>query len=366
MKTLLLFIFLLGISLSYSQQRVGTPDATSDLWENIDETGIQQINELVGQLSAAMDRLPPTVDRMAISELKVDKQEFSLGMSRFIRHQVESVFDRVGKKSVVSVPELRASQIVMTDSSFSLTKSIPDAEALWTLGRKLRLDAFLEGSVTRSPVGDVLLSLKLIKQETAEIIWAETFIAGPNKPKKTRQGLEFGVVAGLSIWPMDNFENGTIISSENLNFYKYYTELEVSEISNESKSIYVSYAIGAGLLSPVVDNPKDTLLSENISTHFEMRIGGDIHWIIKPKKDPSDGYDLALYTGLRATWNDFFTGNKFIIAQGGLAWRPTPHLALEIGANVFPLTSYMNARLTGSSIVNMGKVSYDTRIHYYF
>lgn len=338
-----------------------------------EETGrdIGQFAELRVQLEEAMETLPPTVRRVALHKLRFDREEFSASLVRYLQNMVEEVLARQGMKNVISSPELRTTRIVVTDTTFFLANALPNAEALWELGRKLRVEAFVEGSVTRSAEGDVILSLKMIRQESAEIIWNRNFVAGPNRSKAKHFSFEPFIYMAYNLWPVKEFEsnNGSNLSngqskrSDGLSMYRYYMEFGAQEAISESRRFFMSGVFGMGVHVPVADNVTDPDYS-TLGSKWHAQAGIDFTAVLLRKSSQDRGYALGMYLGSRAIFP-----NSLLSFQHGYSTRPTDHFGASIGVNWFPLNPRLSSSFTATEvdgIVHMEALAYEARIAYYF
>jgi hypothetical protein len=341
-----------------------------NVWTDESSSGMQQIRQLMNQLTQAMGTLPPDIERVAIYQLRVDRTYFSPGMARFIRSQIEEVFRKEGRRAVISSPELKTTKVVVDDTSFTMSNSIPDAEALWSLGRKLRVDAFVTGSVTRSDEGDVLLEIKLVKQLSAEIAWSENLVAGPNEKIADRNVVEWGVSGGFALWPVAKYTAGGVTTdTAKISYYLYQLEMTVGEPVTYNRRIYLSFAAGLGMWVPVAENQADTTY-DKLSFFMSVPLGAELLLVMVQKDDPREGYYLGMYGGARAVFP-----RKFLALQGGYSSRLTRHLGISLGASYHPFVRVMRPwsvtaglPLIGSEdyLLEMEQLHYDARIHYYF
>lgn len=364
MKQLLLLGFaytFLIIGVSFAQPQI-VFDKQGDVWKDQDDTGLQQMYDALNQLKEAVAELPPGVERVAIHQFKVDSKYFDKGMARFFKSQVEDVFRKSGRRDVVSAPELKTTRIVATDTSFSMSNAIPDAEALWVIGKKLRIDAFIQGSITRSKSGDLLMSLKLIKQSTAEILWSGNFIAGPNKQVSRDPSFKYAAVGGFGYWPVSKYTTTDTTLNKGIDLYNYYLEFTASEYITENRRFLLSLNVGLGTFVPVLDDPSDSELSK-VGWRMQASGGADFVLVLLKKPAEVEGYYLGMYGGAKAIFP-----HKFLVVNGGYIMQATPHLGVSLGANYLPLHSKFDAGTLSldNYVLEMEQISYDAKIYYFF
>jgi hypothetical protein len=338
------------------------PEQGGFLWTEKQAGTVDQIYDLMYQLGETMGTIPPGVGRIAVYHLSIDRREFTAGIARFMKSQIETVFRQKGRRQVVAAPGLKTTRITMTDSSFKMTNHLPNVETLWDVGRKLGIDAFIEGACTRTEEGDMLMSIKLIRQETGEIIWSENFAAGPNKVKRNIIKPEWGIMAGFSYWQIQSYDDGrSVVQNPDAKLYHYYFEGNVGEAVSHTRRFYLNLAGGVGFYVPVIENKRDSAF-EDLQIRMEIMAGPDLNIILAPKPDPREGYYASLLLGIRAVFP-----HKFMVTQIGLQSRLTRRLGLSIVASYYPLHRTFTPTLSASDfLLTMNTTAYDGRIHFYF
>lgn len=333
-----------------------------DVWDDQDDTGLQQMYDVLNQLKESVAELPPQVDRIAIHQFKVDRKYFDKGMARFFKSQIEDVFRKSGRREIVSAPELKTTRIIATDTSFSMSNAIPDAEALWVVGRKLRVDAFIQGSMTRSTSGDLLLSVKLIKQATAEILWSGNFIAGPNKRVSRDPSFKYAAVGGFGYMPVSSYTTQDTSITSGVDVYHYFFEATASEYITDNRRLMLSLNLGLGAYVPVLEDPSDTEL-DKIAWRLQGSGGADFILVLLKKPAEVEGYYLGMYGGAKAIFP-----HKFLQLNAGYIMQATPHLGVSVGANYLPLNNKFEAGTLNLNdyVLEMEPLSYDAKIYYFF
>jgi hypothetical protein len=356
-----LIILLSLLSLCLAQPSI-VFNRSGEVWEEQGQSGMTQLYDLMDQLSASMSTLPPVVERIAFYQIRIDKNDFNPGISKYIQGMIETIFLEKGRKAVIVSPDLKTTKIVITDTSLSMSNALPDAEALWSLGRKLRVDAFIQGSVSRSDDDDLLLHLNLIRQETAEVLWSVNFIAGPNKKKARPFDLEYTLSMGFGYWPASKFKTNDNSISADLALYRYFGEFGVLQSVGGARRLLLNLIIGAGALTPVPEDPDD-LRYDNFGTKFEVHTGLDMIVVLVPKRNPLWGHWLSMYLGSRAIFP-----NSLIAIRAGYMTRMTPNLGFSLGAQYFPLNKTIKSGLLGltDNSLKMKALLYEAQIFYHF
>lgn len=359
MKALVMSLVL--IATSFAQPRI-VFNKQGNVWQEDTESGVGQVYDLIDQLARHMGNLPPEVERLAFHQIKVDKREISPGMARYIQGLIEETFKKEGRKAVVSAPDLKTTRIIVTDSTLQMSNALPDVEALWTLGRKLRVDAFLQGTLTLSKDKDLLLQLNLIRQETAEVIWSCNIVAGPNKKKSRPFGLEYTLTGGFGYWMAEKYTTRDTSVTGGLSMYRYVVDFGVTQGIGSSKRVQMHLYSGFGMMSPVADDPESETF-ENSSTQFELHVGADLIFVIMPKVNPDFGYWMGMYLGGQAQFP-----NSLIRVRGGYSSRLSPNLGFGLGVSYLPLNRSIKTGLLGitNETIIMEPLTYEAQIHYFF
>lgn len=349
------------ISMAWAQPEI-VFSKQGEVWEEQDETGLQQMYDALNQLKEAVSELPPTVERVAIHQFNVDRKYFDKGMARFFKTQIEDVFRKDGRRELISAPELKTTRIISTDTSFSMSNAIPDAEALWVIGRKLRIDAFIQGAITRSAAGDLLLSVKLIKQATAEILWSGTFIAGPNKKVSRDPSFKYGLAGGFGYWPVTRYKSTDTLITQGISVYNYYIEGVASEYITDNRRLMLSLNLAMGFYVPVLEDPSDEELNK-IGWRYNISGGADFILILLKKPAEVEGYYLGMYAGAKTIFP-----HNFLLMNAGYMMQATPHLGVSVGGNYYPLHNKFEAGTLNLNdyVLEMEALSYEAKIYYFF
>lgn len=337
-------------------------------------TGIRQIGEIMGRLSKTMGDIPPNIDRLALSQIKTDPKDFSPGMSRYIQAQIEEIFRKEGRRTVVTSPELRTFRVVATDSTFKFSNTLPTMEDLWKLGDKLRVDGFIEGSCSKSADNDVILNLKVFRHRTGEVVWSNSFVAGPNEKGPEIWNLEWTVSANARLFPVkqaimdrpdtaDAFGNPVRDTLAGVRLTSYGIEGAVSEAVTPDKFLLFSVSLGYGLAQGA-GGPDSLGVDFNVQT---LKFGIEMLAIFFRKSNPDLGYWLGTYLGYQE-FIPFGNRGHFGAVTVGYKSRVSRHFTLGGGVLFLPL----NKKLKGlgenaDRFLTLEPVAYElTYLHYTF
>lgn len=337
-------------------------------------TGLRQIAEIMNRLSKTMGDIPPNVDRIALTQIKVDPHEFNPGMARYIQAQIEDVFRKDGRKTVVTSPELRTFRVVATDSTFKFSNTLPSMDDLWKLGDKLRVDGFIEGSCSKSADNDVILNLKVFRHRTGEIVWSGSFVAGPNEKKPDILNLDWSVSANLRLFPLrqaivpssfasDSLGNPRLDTLSTLGLTEYGMEGSVSEVVTPDKFLLFSVSLGYGYAT--AGGGADSL---DVNFNVQMlKFGIEMLGIFFRKENPDLGYWLGTYVGYQE-FIPFANRGHLSTVTVGYKSRVSRHFTLGGGVLFFPLNNKLRG-LGGDSerFLTLEPVAYElTYLHYTF
>ena len=336
-------------------------------------TGIAQIREIMARMAKTLGSIPPDIDRIALYQIKTDPREFSAGMSRFIQAQVEQTLREQGRKTVVTSPELKTYRVVATDSSFRFSNSVPSMEELWRLGEKLRVDAFLEGSCTKSGDNDVLMNLKLFRHKTGEILWSGSFVAGPNEKQPDIFELDWSLSANMRPFPIkrgvflvENPLDSTALGLDTLStltLSTYGFEAILSEAINPEKWLLFSVSVGYSF-SSLAGVPDSLDMALNIQT---MKFGIEVLGVFFRKANPDLGYWLGTYAGYQE-FIPFLNKGHLTALTLGYRSRLSRHFSLGGGLLFLPF----GRKLAGTGdeserLITFDPVAYEINfLHYTF
>jgi hypothetical protein len=300
-------------------------------------TGLVQIGEIMNRMSKSMGDIPPDVERIAVYQIRLEPRQFDAGTARYIQAQVEETFRKEGRRTVVSSPELRTFRVVSTDSTFRLTNTTLSLDELWRLGEKLHVDAFLEGSCSKSADGDVIMNFKLFRHKTGEIVWSGSFVAGPNEKKAEILNLDYSVSGSLRLFPVKvaYIPNGVTDAQglpefdtvSDLRMTQYAMEATVSEAVTSDKWLVFSVTAGYGLATSS-GGPDSLGINLSLQT---LKFGVEMLGVFFRKPNPDLGYWLGAYAGYQEFIPFLWRGHLSGVSVGYRS-RVSRHFTLGGGA----------------------------------
>lgn len=317
--------------------------------------GVDRIEDLVRQVSGSLDNLPGDLPRLAFYQIRSDRSEVAPTYVRHLQARLEAVFRDPGGRTLVSAPELRTLRVSVTDTSFSVANTEATAEDLWKLGDRLRVDAFVDGTLARDADGNLLLSLRLFRSRNGEVVWNGSWVAGPGKPSGLLADLEFGLQIPLRLFPVANYRVGESNHANTLLVTDIGLEGFVSE--DVSKDGRFSMSLSCGYTHHTLVGLPDSS-SWNPGVHL-IRGGAELEARILRKADPRDGYWIGTYIGASEAIPVFYRDHVTMITAGYRS-RITRHLSLSGGIIVLPLTrDLVGVYANEDALLQLDRVSYE-------
>lgn len=314
---------------------------------------IGRISDLIQQLQKSVGELPPDIRRLAVYQIKTDPKEIRIGVTRYIQSQVEDVFSKEAHRAVVNSPELRTLRISSTDTSLSISNSLPTLEDLAKLAIKLDVDAFVEGACTRSPDDDLLLTLRLFRSRTGEVVWTGNFVSGPNRRDAAFQDLDIAVSAPFLAFPVDNFTSPDGSFAGTTFVSTFAVQGSVSEAMTLDRKLSLSLNVGYTHLSMLGLPASATAPGIHMAS-----LGAEVLAVFFRKPDPREGYWLGTYLGYQENI-PFMQAQHFGSLRLGYRTKPTRHFSIGLGVVVHAYGNNL------SDIPELGKQTYDmSRVGY--
>jgi hypothetical protein len=311
-------------------------------------TGLRQIGEIMNRISKSMGDIPPDVERIAVYQIKIEPKQFDAGTARYIQAQVEETIRKDGRRTMVSAPELRTFRVVATDSTFKFTNTVLSLDELWKLGEKLHVDAFIEGSCSKSSDGDVIMNLKMFRHKTGDIVWSGSFVAGPNEKQPEILNLDYSVSASLRLFPIKlayipsgatNAQGAALFDTvTNLRMNQYALEATVSEAVTSDKWLVFSVTGGYGFATSS-GGPDSLGINLTLQT---LKFGVEMLGVFFRKPNPDLGYWLGTYVGYQEYIPFLWRGHLSAVSVGYRS-RVSRHFTLGGGAMFLILNQDMKS-----------------------
>ncbi len=211
------------------------------------------LEDIFVQVAQAAPEVGTDLERIAVYHLKVDERYIPPALRTHIEARIAEIFRDIEMPKLVSLPELNTMKIVSTDSSFRIVNTLPSPHELWKIGKRLRIDAFMDGAITYLPGKALLLDLKLNKVGSSEVVWSRSFasyIDDPDLPS-TNPFMK-SLVAGLEVYPIewDVADSDTLIHRNASNQLKQQTVyFGVHQYLWEKSRLRYEFSIGLAFLT---------------------------------------------------------------------------------------------------------------------
>lgn len=141
------------------------------------EKVLNLMEDIFNQIPADLAEISPGLKRIAVYRLAIEGATIPAPLKDHFENRLEEIFTSLGTPVVVSLPDMNTLKISSTDSSFSIMNALPSPDELWKVGKRLRIDAFLEGSLTYVAGKALFLDLRLNKTGTNEVLWIRSYTA---------------------------------------------------------------------------------------------------------------------------------------------------------------------------------------------
>jgi len=175
-----------------------------------DRSEVRNISRIMLRVRESVLNFPLGVKRVAVYRIRADRDAISIGMVRFVKSKLEQVLLSNEAVDLVVVPEFNLARVKITDTSFSYVNSARSFDELRAMGNKYEIDAFIEGTCTRSAYGDILLSLKMVSNKSGEIIWSKAFIEGPNSDRDIEVPKQYALDFNVGFFTVNEYKRDGI------------------------------------------------------------------------------------------------------------------------------------------------------------
>lgn len=169
-----------------------------------EENILKLMEKIFNKFSEDMLEIDPDIGRIAVYRLHVEDKHISPAFRRHFESRLVELLGGLERPTVVSLPELNTLKITSSDTSFSIRNSLPSPDELWRVGRRLRIDAFLEGNLVYLPERALMLDVRLNRTGTNQVLWAKSYTALEKKiGLPSRNPLRKSFSAGIEVFQVD-------------------------------------------------------------------------------------------------------------------------------------------------------------------
>ncbi len=161
------------------------------------------MDDLLEQVAPALQTIDPQLKRIALYRLYVDAGQVAPPLRDHFKNQLIELLKSLEQPVVVSLPQFNTLKITSTDSSFAIFNTLPSPEELWQVGRRLRIDAFMEGKLSYLPGNALILDLQLNRTGSNEVLWVHSFTAFEHPPEPRHKNLfKYSLNLATEIFPV--------------------------------------------------------------------------------------------------------------------------------------------------------------------
>lgn len=325
-------------------------------------TVVGRMSELITQVQDGLSDLPADVQRVAVHQVRFDPTEFRPGEMRYLQARIEEAFSRQGRRTVVNSPELRTLRVVSTDTSLSIANTLPGIDDLARLGEKLHVDAFVDGSCSKSPDGDLLLALRVFRARTGELVWSRSQVSGPGRLQAQHREIGMSVSLPFRVLPVGRATLGTVAHDRTWFSSGLAVDAAVTEIVNVDR--WLALSVLAGYAHMGLSGLPDSASPPDL--HI-VHIGVEAEGIFFRKSDPREGYWLGAYAGFQEMV-PLLQRENFGALRIGYRTKPTRHFSLSAGVLAVLFGDHLVDDNTGSRrVFDLDRIGYELNIlHYTF
>ena len=256
------------------------------------------------------------IKRVGMHRIKINQQYFDRGTGNYVQGRVEEAFVRFADFDLITSPELNQITVISTDSSLQIYNNIPKIEMLWELGKELYLDAFLQGELGATPDGSYYLNVKVIKQQTGDILWSKNLLIGDNLNSEyiSRWSLGIGVrFLGVETTPFT-------IDWEDQKFTELYLNLGYRNRFLETRTFWYTFRLGLAVFNSAVTNPTEP--SPISHTFPAIKAAADFHFVLIPRTKSEGIIDgrglLSVGSSLNITLSPVYYRGQLLAVSGFL------------------------------------------------
>lgn len=216
------------------------------------ETILNLMEEIFTQIPKDLTEIDPQLDRIAIYRINVDEAMIPPPLRTHFQNRLLEIFRTLERPAMVSLPELNTLKISSTDSSFSIRNALPSPDELWRVGRRLRVDGFIEGNLTYVRGKAMYLDLRLNRTGTNEVLWAKSYSAYEKSFKiKESNPLRRSFHAGLEVFQIefDSPADSLLHSDFNNRLVQYSAYFGIYQYLSASSRVRYELRVGLSFLS---------------------------------------------------------------------------------------------------------------------
>lgn len=266
-------------------------------------TRFTEIEILVQKLGVELETLPPNIKRVAFFDLRYDKSAIDKESYNLLKGRIESTLVNTAAIKLIGVPEtLVKPQLIVTGTDSSLVVSNTfrknNDESTWfvELAEKYNLDAFIEANVRYEESFGYVLSLRVIRAATRDVIWSGTILSREVlKKNQLTIGRAYLVTAGINHFSANTYmthTNNDSLLTKGVTFTNYAIKLMYRQPADDQ--FRGTFGVLGGIHQIIANNAEsDTNFVALKKTFFEFGIGGTYSYF--RKKSEINDYWLDVF-----------------------------------------------------------------------
>ncbi|MFQ5708908.1 MAG: hypothetical protein ACE5HO_15735 [bacterium] len=349
-----LFFLLVGLLTSFG--RIAAQPNVVENKENI----LILLEEIFQQIPQDLAEIDANLKRIAVYRLEIDNKHIPISLSEHIKGRLVELLRSLERPAIVSLPKLNTLKITSTDSTFSILNALPSPEEIWKVGRRLRVDAFLEGNLVYMPGKALYLDLQLVRTGTNEVLWAKSYSAYQKSLKMPQvNSLHASLNATIEIFRMD-FDSGAdslLTAGSDNSLIQHSVYFGLSQYVSPNSRLRYELRLGLSFISEGIklagasfQQPSFYSLA-NSSSQFTQPVSFNVRSFlisaIAPNKSNPAGDWLSVYFSLTR----FFTINTPDLTGIGVGLRSdiNTHFSLSAGISVILGSDFNSVPITSTN-----------------
>ncbi len=216
------------------------------------EKVINLMEDIFSQIPEDLAEINPDLKRIAVYNLAVEGAYIPAPLKDHFESRLEGIFKSLETPVMVSLPDMNTLKISSSDSTFSIMNALPSPDELWRVGKRLRIDAFLEGNLTYVAGKALFLDLRLNKTGTNDMLWIRSYTAYENSFKPPiLNPLKRSLNAGVEVFSVaaDAITDSLISTSFNDRLVQYAVYFGVYQYLEPQSRFRYEFRAGVSFLS---------------------------------------------------------------------------------------------------------------------
>ncbi len=194
------------------------------------DVSLQSLPEKIATLKAE-------IKRVALYNIRTDKNDLSLSLSKIIEGKIVTAFSKLSRPILIYSPEIKPMRIIAKENVLNFTSGFQSTDEIKDTGRKLRVDGLLEGDVCITEA-ETYLTLRIIDTDSLNMVWSDYFdsIISTSVAKPSTTGIDFGFsFGGMQI--SETSSSGQITVPPFVNYFSFDLRILQKTILNDKAKL---------------------------------------------------------------------------------------------------------------------------------